>query len=107
LYDRQVNLEVVRDAITERLFGLLGTLVRRHASLHPSPENLLLMSERSEFQPEVNRALADRLNLTEGKAAAVLQRLAGEFYDWASRHPQEGEEAWLELDDNRLLLRRP
>jgi hypothetical protein len=46
LYDRQVNLDVVRDAVTERPFGLLGTLARRHASLYPSSEKLLLMPER-------------------------------------------------------------
>jgi hypothetical protein len=107
LYDRQINLEVVRDALTERFFGLLGTLVRRHASLHPDTKKLLLISEQQQFEPVVCKAVSDRLDLAEAKAADVLHQLACEFYDWARHHPQEREEAGLELDNDQLFLRCP
>lgn len=107
--DEPFDWEQAREAIGERLLRLMGTVARRRATVEPNCSHVLIMTDHSQFVPEVERGIAHRLGLDESMAhCEVLSQLAEDFYEWVRGSLSEPEEYGIECDaENRVFIRCP
>jgi hypothetical protein len=103
------HLDVVQEAIGERLVRLVSGLAR-DASVRPeAPDRVLISHDRDHLAEEVERLLARRLGL-DPKAKAYddfRTALAIDFYDWLTAHPELRTQMRGEFDGQRFYVRCP
>ena len=96
------NLELIQEAIGERLIGLVGTVARRAVTKKPGLNKVLVVTRARTFVSEVEQGLVTRLGLTPEKASVALSGLAGELYTWALEEPSAREYFGIEADKATL-----
>jgi hypothetical protein len=111
-FDKAPSLDLVQEAIGERLVRLLGTVARQRATRKPALDRVVIISGKRTFVPDVEIGLTRRLGLSSSKKQSVreaLRRLAIEFHDWARDNPAGRSELGLEFDNqtNDLLIQCP
>ena len=103
------NLDLVGEAVGERLVRLASGMAGRAALSKNPPERILVLRDPEHFAEDLEKELAGRLGLSvQAKEFRDFRAaLAGEFRDWLVENPEVREQMRGEFDNARFFIRCP
>ena len=103
------HLDVVREAIGERLVRLVSGLAVEAALREAPSGRMLVLTDGKRFTPQVEQRLAERLGLsrTAKEFSEFQMSLATAFFQWLTDHPRLRERMRGEIEDEEFYVRYP
>lgn len=89
------DVDIAREAISERFFGLIGTIARREATINPDTQ-CVMIAHPGKKQPHLTESIQEGialrlgLDLTSPSFPAFLQKLTEDIQKWVQRAHDTG-----------------